>query len=861
MNEALAQRLRRQEERHAERAKNKTTKIKSHTDNIHPMRGLRLRLGMSKRVFSKAIGYANYQAIISRVETGREKPSQEVIKSCVKLAKIHNIAFDVESIRDSEKPKRQGRPQQGLTSPIPSLKPQKSKAPNYKPSTLSVSLPDSEKIPTGDLAIEHHNTQLGELLAQLDDHSASLLGEAHLLVAALHQDCSTHEKTKFNQALARNLGALSHSVGQLKNLAFQIESDEPMQAVLDANLNAEAQAWKDLLAINPAVNKIRGHDPRVGELIFPILQLARVDDESTPNLTDVIRVVVERERDPLDPSALTRRLREARERIEELSGLWFEQERDEFLAMIPHRFNAERNAEIIARRYGWDGRPSGTLQEVADAYGVSRERIRQICGPFENAIDKLATRQLFAPVLDRVLASLGQSAPLIKAEAQTALDKFPDITEPLNISDFLQWANWLGRSEIFSLEEIAPRAIYLVHPAGNRQSAGEIHTALVTILKVAHKAVSRWGVAQLDDIVAKATEYSLLSEFPLNFDAADIEKIIKSRLDFHWLDEEQGWFWFSDSARDGLSTNRNALITQIRKVFAVTPRITIGELRGGVSRHHRREGFAPPRKVLIELCRQLPGIGVDDEEVFLDPPRDLSSKLSPSESLLWEILKKHGPVMARPHLEKLCAARSMNRVTFYSYLNSSPIIARFTSGVFGLRGALPTPGDIETALENLGIEYSRRRRRVLKDYGWTNNGEIWLSYKLSHGIFNSGNAAFPSALRNFLQGSFTLVNFNGDSMGTLTFGPHQAWGLRPFLRRGGAEVGDYLLLIFNLATKDVRAALGDENLPEEFLDSPTAPNSDDEAQGVLGLQDYQDESGQTQSFGEIEIREIFSETG
>lgn len=528
--------------------------------------------------------------------------------------------------------------------------------------------------------------------------------------------------------------------------------------------------------------------------------------------------------------------------------------------MIPHRFNAERNAEIIARRYGWDGRIAGTLQNVADDYGISRERIRQICVPFEREIDKLATRQLFAPVLDRVLSSLRQSAPLAKTDAQAALHESPDITERLDISDLLQWANWLGHGEVLSLEEIAPRAIYLVHPAGNRQSAGKSHSAQAAILKVAHKAVSRWGVAQLDDIAAKATEYSLLSEFPLNFDAADIEKAIKSRLDFHWLDEEQGWFWFSDSARDGLSTNRNALITQIRKVFAVTPRISIGELRGGVSRHHRREGFAPPRKVLLELCRQLPGLCVEDEEIFLNPPRDLSSQLSANESLLREVLKDHGPVLARPDFEKLCTERGMARGTFYPYLNSSPIIARFANGVFGLRGAQPTPGDVETALKNLGAEYSRRRRRVLQDHGWTNNGEIWLSYKLSQGILNSGNIAFPSALKAFLQGSFKLTNFRGDSMGTLTFGPNQAWGLRPFLRRGGAEVDDYLLFVFNLTTKEVRATLGDENLPEEFLDSAVALNPDDEAQGILGLQDYQQENGQTQSLSEIEIHEIFKET-
>jgi hypothetical protein len=691
--------------------------------------------------------------------------------------------------------------------------------------------------------IEHHDAQLGELLMRLDDESAALLQEAHELAAGLHRGCEAAEKTKANQALSRKLSTLSHSIGALKTLAFQIEVGE---AILDCELSAEAQAWNDLLAANFTANKIRPDDPRVGAMISPLLQLACVEDGSTPILTDAIHAVSERRGDPLDPTALTRRLRATRERVEKLSEQWFEKERADFVALVMSKRDT-RQSKIIARRYGWDGRPSGTLQQVAEKQGVSRERIRQICAPLEKEMMRLAERHVFAPVLDRILTTLAERTPLSIAEAQFLLSEHHDITKQLDLRDLLHWATWLGRAGVLSLEEIAPNAIYLVHPSGNCQSAEAVYTARKTVLKVAHKTVSRWGIAQLEDIAAKASEYFRPGVLSVHLDKPEMEKILKTRPDLHWLDKEQGWFWFS-------RTKRNGLLSQINKIFAVAPRVSVGELREGVSRNHRREGFAPPRKVLLELCRQLPGLGVDGDEVFLDPPRDLSSKLSFNEALLWEVLTQHGRVIARPALEKLCAERGMNRATFYVYLNSTPIIARYAKGVFGLRGAHPSPGDIEAAIESLGAAHSRRRR-VLKDFGWTYQREIWLNHQLSPGILNSGNATFPMSLKNFLEGSFSLSNFAGDAMGTLTFGPHQFWGIGPFLRRSGAEAGDYLLLIFNLQTKTARIALGDENLLEDLSENESFTDdvavTDDLANDA--------ETNPTPNENDVEIREIFDD--
>ena len=141
---------------------------------------------------------------------------------------------------------------------------------------------------------------------------------------------------------------------------------------------------------------------------------------------------------------------------------------------------------------------------------------------------------------------------------------------------------------------------------------------------------------------------------------------------------------------------RNSLLTQIDKVLSVATRIPVSELRVGVSRNHRREGFAPPQRVLLALCRRLPGCRLRKTSSLLIRPaigkRHLLTLNAP-----WPVfLKEHGPVLERQRLEDLCTARGLKRDTFYIHLTYSPVIERFAQGVYGLRGSPVPPGLAES---------------------------------------------------------------------------------------------------------------------------------------------------------------------
>ena len=218
------------------------------------------------------------------------------------------------------------------------------------------------------------------------------------------------------------------------------------------------------------------------------------------------------------------------------------------------------------------------------------------------------------------------------------------------------------------------------------------------------------------------------------------------------------------------------------------------------------KGVAPPQRVLLAFCREIPWCHVDGKKVTAQPIPNWKETLSDTEQLFVKTLKQHGPVMQRVRLEESCIARGMNRTTFYMYLEYSPILNRYAPGVYGLRGANVSSADIQVLIPKI------RRGRVMKDYGWTENGQVWIIYSLSAAMINSGVATLPAGIRRYVEGSFSLKTEDGLPVGTLVAAPGNVWGFGPFFRRRGGEPGDYLLVTLDLSKREATLRIGDASL-------------------------------------------------
>ena len=161
----------------------------------------------------------------------------------------------------------------------------------------------------------------------------------------------------------------------------------------------------------------------------------------------------------------------------------------------------------------------------------------------------------------------------------------------------------------------------------------------------------------------------------------------------------------------------------------------------------------------------------------------------------------------------MATTTGVSRSSFWRCIQFCPTISRYGPNVYGLTGANVNPAEIERLLG------SRSYLRVVEDHGWTADRRIWIGYRLSAATVDSGVVGIPAAKRELICGSFRLIDSRGNvEVGTLKIKDHSAWGLRPFLRRSGAEKGDRLLLVFEPSRGRAIATIGDESLIESFVD-------------------------------------------
>ena len=258
---------------------------------------------------------------------------------------------------------------------------------------------------------------------------------------------------------------------------------------------------------------------------------------------------------------------------------------------------------------------------------------------------------------------------------------------------------------------------------------------------------------------------------------------------FCWLDEPEGWFRL-------LCIDKHGLPKTIDKVLAVAGVVTAAQLGTALGRNRRLWKELPPEPVLLAFCRQMPGVRVEGDRIISDPPRDWRNSLKGVEAKLVRMLKSHGPVMERGAMEDLCVKGGMNRFSFHAFISWSPVIAQYGHSLYGLLGADVSP----ERLEELRTERRvlRLNRRVLDRHGWTDDGKVWLSYRLSKAASTYAVITVPAALKKVVGGQFELLAADGRPVGRLATRDGRAWGLGAFLRQQIARIGDHIVLTLDL---------------------------------------------------------------
>jgi hypothetical protein len=322
---------------------------------------------------------------------------------------------------------------------------------------------------------------------------------------------------------------------------------------------------------------------------------------------------------------------------------------------------AGRKAHIAARYYGFDGRGGGSLQAVGNEIGVTRERIRQLVSA---ASEGARTGRPVSPTLDHTIAFVVDHMPAAAGEIEAEMLSQRLTSDLFRLEGVINAAELLGRRVPFSITPV--KGERLVHARGVR--------SVKTIVVAARRVISRCGITTISDVVAEREVASG------GCDSKLVVSALACLAGFHWLEHSEGWFWLSDNYN-------NAALNRIRKILSLANPIHISELRAGISRDPTMKGLSPPEGVLLEFCRQAPGLRVEDEMVKAAPAIHSDDVLTPTERDIVRLLSEHGGTIASSKLTPLCRGLGANRRTFFHNLAFSPIFAKYGAGLYGLIGS------------------------------------------------------------------------------------------------------------------------------------------------------------------------------
>ncbi|HVP13416.1 MAG TPA: hypothetical protein VMV94_19745 [Phycisphaerae bacterium] len=323
---------------------------------------------------------------------------------------------------------------------------------------------------------------------------------------------------------------------------------------------------------------------------------------------------------------------------------------------------SQRNQQVFMRCQGWGGGGRRPLQVAAEEFGVTRERVRQIC---ERTRTILRRRGHLCPILDRTLEYVASRVPMDAKVIEAELIDTHLTNSGFRLEQLEDAAATLGRRVPFVLDRIHGQVLAM--PLGTSGVA-------TLVLRAARRCVRRLGAANIEQVAA-----AVFGQVHIAVGIDLTLQVLRACPTVEWLDKRQGWFWLCP-------ISKNRLARHIQKILSVARRISVSELGLALKRSRRHRGFSQPESVLREVCRRAPGCHLEGDVVVGDPEINQNNLLTGVEEKLVQILQQYGPVLPNHRFRELCVAAGLKPKTFAVYRKYSPVVKEYPGGMCGLRG-------------------------------------------------------------------------------------------------------------------------------------------------------------------------------
>ena len=516
---------------------------------------------------------------------------------------------------------------------------------------------------------------------------------------------------------------------------------------------------------------------------------------TTGTVAEHIEEVLDRA-DPMAIDLLWTRAAELESRITHIQSLSLEQVLFE-LFTVTAKTKRDRLPALI-RRFGWDGKPPETLEQVGQRLGVTRERIRQIQA---KTVRRLPQHQMFIPQLELAIETLEAAAPLSPTDASKLILEKGVSERPFHPKSIVAAAADCNLPTSLRVHKIRGKSLVTA-----KTSEG----VALRIASIAKKQCGASGATDITEVLDQARSEGLA------FEEERASRLIRNLPDLHWLEDE--WFWSSS-----IPINRNRLRNVARKMLSVTSPIHAKKIRIGMRRvaawrnstvgEQRWPFRAPPTNIVHQLLEQHAEFDVNHIGL-VRPVDDLDyvAELGDAERAMVEAIRSTPThILDRQSIRDRSIKRGANPHSVEVLLSYSPLIEHLGVNLWTIAGTVVDP----TALEAVRAANALRpREKRVSDFGWTETGNIWVaviipSYHTSSFVFG-----IPGGVKRFLvRQKFCIRDEFGRNHGNVGVTEDgAAYGAGPFLRRKSADAGDTMLCEFDLANNSVLIRLGGEEI-------------------------------------------------
>jgi hypothetical protein len=454
------------------------------------------------------------------------------------------------------------------------------------------------------------------------------------------------------------------------------------------------------------------------------------------------------------------------------------------------------DVDIVARMWGWDGGGGCQVRHIPPEIGLSPPAVGHVLRSAQHLLQR--HRSTFrTPILNRALRELGSQLPALPAQLERHLHRQGLSAKPFRLEGIVHAASLLGRDLPFaeSWDTVRSQLPVAMGPSAwvsgrhvqrpdrivlPKQKHGR--ALLRRVVRFIDAVIWRWGVCDVVTVVSRFRQ-----ELGEERAAAMVTLLVPRMPGLSWLDESGGWFWRRFA-------NRNTVLTYARKALAVTGPLEVAQLREGLLRVPRLQPFLPPDRVLRELCRQA-GMRIVGDRVI--PGKLPDSVLAPTERILRDVIRNHGPLLSSVAFREECQARGMKRRTAQQLFSKVPFLDFHPPGLWSVRGF--------RADQVSRVVVRQPRPRLLQEYGWTADGRAWFRVQLTRKAIQEGQVHVPKPLHRYFEGRHFVLQ-GARYVASMLTRQGVVTGVGAWFRTiQKAQVGDVLLLVWDPRRKVIRA--------------------------------------------------------